>query len=68
MLEDVVYGYDAQGNIATETTPFACGSEIGPDRGLPTMSADDYAITSLPITALRQMYDQGLLPEQGPKE
>jgi hypothetical protein len=68
VLENVGYEYDEQDRVISEAPPFACGSEISPDRELPSISVDGYAMATLSITALRRLYDRGLLPEQVTKE
>jgi hypothetical protein len=44
---------------------FACGSPEGPDKDRPSMAADEYMDTQLPVWALRRLWERGLLPEQG---
>lgn len=41
-----------------------CGSQLLSGEDVPSISVEDYMNTLLPMSALRKLYDHGLLPHQ----
>lgn len=60
----VVVDDDDPGIAVGELAKIACGSVGGPDKGIPTISIEDWQDTPLNPSELKTLYDQGLLPDQ----
>lgn len=52
------------GKIVGELAKIACGSKVGPDSELPTISMQDWADTPLSPSQLKKLHGRGLLPDQ----
>ncbi|HSW80008.1 MAG TPA: hypothetical protein VLG47_04495 [Candidatus Saccharimonadales bacterium] len=63
LRDDVQVATTDSGQVG-ESPQFACGSEVGPDRGIPTVSLSYYASTPLMTPDLRAMHERGELPDQ----
>ncbi len=55
---------DEAGNVVGELAVLACGSRNSEDKLLPTISLQDWADTPLTPDQLKQLYDNGQLPDQ----
>ncbi len=52
------------GKIVGELAKIACGSRVGPDSELPTISFQDWADTPLSPSQLKKLHERGMLPDQ----